>query len=174
MFFDNWPDIARVCIIVASGYLATIVLMRLGGKRLLSKFNAFDFIVTIALGSILASTILLEDVSLSEGLAALAALTLLQLSMSWLTNRFSFFAYALRSEPRILLRDGRFYEDALRYEHIRRDEVEAAIRRHGHGKIEDVSAVVLEADGSLSVICEGKAADCTALRSVLEHDEKAL
>ncbi|MXP25492.1 DUF421 domain-containing protein [Altererythrobacter indicus] len=174
MFFDKWPDIWRILIIAATSYAAIIIILRLGGKRTLSKLNAFDFIVTIALGSVLASTVLLKDTSLSEGLAAIAALVVLQLIVTWSSNRSDWFAKILRSEPRIVLRDGKFLEDAMAQEHIRWDEIEAAIRRKGHGKVEDVTAVVLEADGTLSVICEGKAEDCTALRSVLGPKETSL
>ena len=61
----------------------------------------------------------------------------------------------VRSAPRILLRDGAFLDEALDIERVTRGEVEAAIRKEGHGIIEEVSAVVLETDGTLSVICAG-------------------
>ena len=73
----------------------------------------------------------------------------------------------MRSAPRILLRDGEFLDEALDHERVTRGEVEAAIRKKGGGRIEEVSAVVLETDGTLSVICGPPAAQCTALRSVI-------
>ena len=174
MWFDGWPDIWRVLAITLCAYAAIIVVLRLSGKRSLSKLNAFDFVVTIALGSILASVILLKDVSLSEGIAAFAGLATLQFVVTWLSNRSERFAKALRSEPKLLLSDGKFHDEALMNERVTRDEVEAAIRKDGHGKVEEVTAVVLESDGTLSVICEGEASDCTALRSVLKPGETSL
>ncbi len=174
MWFDSWFDIWRVLAITATSYVAAIVILRASGKRSLSKLNAFDFIVTIALGSILASVTLSNSVSLSEGVTAFAALALLQLMVTWLSNKSRTFAKALRSEPKLLLRDGNFLPDALDNERVTQDEVEAAIRKHGHGIVEDVTAVVLESDGSLSVICAGQAKDCTALRSVLKPGESSL
>ena len=168
MFFDNWSDIWRVLAITATAYAAIVIILRASGKRSLAKLNAFDFVVTIALGSILASVILLKDISLSEGVAAFGGLALLQLAVTWLSNQSQGFANAVRSKPKLLLSDGKFHDDALANERVTKSEVEAAIRKDGHGRVEDVTAVVLESDGSLSVICEGRAEDCSALRSVLD------
>ena len=171
MLFDNWADIARILVSTLLSYIAIVVILRISGKRSLSKMNAFDFVVTIALGSVLASTLLLKDTSIADGVAALAGLAGLQLFVTWLSNRWKGFAATIRSEPRLLLSDGQFHHHALQKERVMRSEVEAAIRKKGHGRIEDVTAVVLESDGSMSVICEGKADDCSALRSVLRPDE---
>lgn len=167
MWFDTWHDIARVLLVALAAYAAMVAILRVTGKRSLSKLNAFDFVVTIALGSILASVILLEDISLAEGLAALLALTVLQFAVTWLSRRSPAFAGLVRSAPRIVLRDGQFLDEALDIERVTRGEVEAAIRQQGHGRIEDITAVVLESDGSLSVIKAGEAAGCTALGSVI-------
>lgn len=174
MWFDAWSDIQRVLLVTLASYVTIIVVLRISGKRSLAKLNAFDFVVTIALGSILASVILTEAVSWSEGFAAFFGLAVLQLLVTWTSNQSRTFAKVLRSEPKLLLRDGEFQDEALANERITRDEVEAAIRKKGHGKVEDVAAVVLESDGELSVICEGKSADCTALRSVLKPGQTSL
>ena len=96
---------------------------------------------------VLASVILLKDITLSEGLAALVALTALQFVVSWASRRSSGIAGLVRSAPRILLRDGQFLDDALDTERVTRGEVEAAIRKKGHGRIEEIAVVVLETDG---------------------------
>lgn len=173
MWFDTWDDITRIALIALASYVAVVVVLRVTGKRSLSKLNAFDFVVTIALGSVLASVILLKDISLSEGIAALLALTLLQFAVTWLSRRFPAIAGLVRSAPRILLRDGKFLDQALDIERVTRGEVEAAIRKQGHGRIEDIAAVVLETDGTLSVITGTSAAQSSALRSVIEPDKKS-
>ena len=172
MWFDTWHDLARILIIALSAYVAVVLILRVTGKRSLAKLNAFDFIVTIALGSIMASVILLKDISLAEGLTALLALTLLQFVVTWISRRSPAFAGLVRSDPRLLLRDGRFLEEALTIERVTHGEVEAAIRKKGHGRIEEISAVVLESDGTFSVLQEQSASDCTALRSVIGPEKK--
>lgn len=174
MWFDSWIDISRVLLITCASYAAIIVILRISGKRSLSKLNAFDFVVTIALGSILASVILTKSVSLSEGVAAFFGLAALQWLVTALSNKSDIFAKALRSEPKLLLKDGEFQDEALANERVTRDEVEAAIRKKGHGHVEEIAAVVLESDGEMSVICGGDASGCTALRSVLKPGETSL
>lgn len=78
MFWDGWYDLARVAVVGRAGYLALIALLRISGKRTLAKLNAFDFVVTVALGSTLATVLLTSTVSLAEGVTALGLLVGLQ------------------------------------------------------------------------------------------------
>ena len=67
IFFNNWQSLGRTFIITILGYILMIFFLRISGKRTLSKMNAFDFIVTIALGSSLATVALNKNVPLAEG-----------------------------------------------------------------------------------------------------------
>lgn len=165
MFYDNLEGLARVLLasILAYGWL--VLVLRCAGKRSLSKLNAFDLVVTVALGSTLATVLLSKDVALLEGALAFCMLALLQ----WLVSRLSVssrrFSKLVRSRPRLLVENGIYREDALTDERVTADEVDAAIRNAGIGRIEDVAAVVLETDGSMSVI-RRSGDELTALRSV--------
>lgn len=152
MLFDNWAGLVRVLVVGTAGYLALILILRISGKRTLSKLNAFDFIVTVALGSTLASVILTKSVALAEGVLALALLVLLQFVIAWLSVRSQRFEGLIKAEPSLLVRNGVFLDAALRRERITREEVLAAVRAQGSADIAGVSAVVLETDGSISVI----------------------
>lgn len=166
MFFDSWYDLVRVAVISALAYAALVLILRLSGKRSLAKLNIFDFVVTIALGSTLATVLLSSEVSLAEGALAFAMLALLQWIVSSLSTRLHWFRDAIRAEPRLLLRDGQLLEQAMRQERITRDEVEAAVRKKGHGGFDAIAAVVLETDGSLSVIADTEVGDGRAVQSV--------
>ncbi|MCE7082440.1 DUF421 domain-containing protein [Streptomyces sp. ST2-7A] len=152
MFFDSWTDLLRVAVVALVAYPALIALLRLSGKRTLAKMNAFDLVVTVALGSTLATILLNRDVSLSEGVLALAMLILLQFVSAMASVRSRRVRKLLKSEPALLLRDGRFLTDAMERHRVPRDEVRQAIRSQGIGAVEDVAAVVLETDGTFSVI----------------------
>lgn len=165
-----WHDsIEQVFTVLLSGlfaYLAIVTLLHVSGKRSLSKLNAFDFIVTIALGSILASTLLSPTTSVTEGIAGMLALLVLQFAVTFISARWHGFAKLVRSEPKLVLCDGKFLDHALKRERVTRDEILAAIRKKGHGRVEDIAAVVMESDGSFSVMQEGPCEDLTALSSV--------
>jgi uncharacterized membrane protein YcaP (DUF421 family) len=70
MIFDGWGSIARTAIVGVLAYAALVVLLRISGKRTLAKMNAFDLVVTVALGSTLATILLSKEVSLASGVAA--------------------------------------------------------------------------------------------------------
>jgi uncharacterized membrane protein YcaP (DUF421 family) len=77
VFFDGWDSLFRILIVGPIAYAALVALLRLGGKRSLSKMNAFDFVLTIAFGSALATTLLSREVALAEGVLVLALLVAL-------------------------------------------------------------------------------------------------
>ena len=167
MFFDSWSDLARVTVISALAYATLILILRTAGKRSLAKLNIFDFVVTIAFGSTLATVLLSSEVSFAEGALAFAMLALLQWMVSWLSVRIHWLRRLVRADPRLVVRDGVLLERAMRVERITRGEVEAAVRRTGHGSFDDIAAVVLETDGELSVIARSDEGDGSTLRSVV-------
>lgn len=166
MFFDGTMAMLRVLAVSILSYGALVALLRISGKRSLAKLNAFDLVVTIALGSTLATIILSKDVALAEGLLALAMLLFLQWGVARLSMVSSMFQKLARSQPRLLLEDGRYRDDAMREERITRPELESVLRQQGHGELSGIAAVILETDGSLSVIPGSRAADMSLLASV--------
>lgn len=162
MWFDTWRDIARVLLVGAAAYVFLVATLRVSGKRTLAKLNAFDLVVTVAVGSTLATILLNADVSFTEGVAALALLAVLQYVAAKL-SRWSIGHAVLTSRPSVLMTDGNIDHDALRRERISVDEIRQAVRSSGHGDLGGVAAVVLESDGSLSVIGTDKMGDGSAV-----------
>ena len=72
----------------------------------------------------------------------------------------------MTAEPTLLLRDGVLLEHALTQQRLTASEVRQSIRASGHGDLNDVAAVVLETDGTLSVITSSQAGDRSALLDV--------
>ena len=147
VFFSGWPSLLRILLVGVPTYLLVLAMLHFGGKHALAKTNAYGLVVTVALGSALASAVLTRQVSLADGL-----LLGLQYLLSTLISRFSWVGSRLTQEPTLLVRDGRMLRQAMRKERVTDSEVLAAIRKHGIDSIEAVAAVVLETDGSFSVI----------------------
>lgn len=154
MFFGTWKDLGRVLVVGLLAYVALVVLLRVSGNRTLSKLNAFDLVVTVALGSTLATVLLDKDLSLGEGVTAFALLVGLQFVVTWSSARSRRFHRLVTSEPVLLVSRGRMLEPALRHARVTEDEIRAVLRKHGVADVEHVDAVVLESDGSLSVLQE--------------------
>ncbi len=152
LYFDSWRDLARVLLIGIPAYVALVLTLRISGMRTLTKLNAFDFVVTVALGSTLATVLLSKDVTLVEGIVALALLVFLQYLISWGSVRQAWFSRMVKSEPTLLVHRGEFLEGAMLEQRVTRGEVLSILRKEGVTAVSQAAAVVLETDGSFSVI----------------------
>jgi len=152
MFFDSWSGLGRVLIVGTLGYVALILILRVSGKRTLSKFNAFDLVVTVALGSTLATVLLSKEVALAEGVVALALLVSLQYGIAWASVRSEWLQSLVKSEPTLLLHNGRFLDAAMLQQRVSREEILAALRESGVSSPHRANSVVLETDGTISVV----------------------
>lgn len=166
--FDNLATFPYTILVGTFGYLGSIVLLRISGKRTLSKWNSFDFVVTIAFGSILASTILSKSTSLLQGMLAFGVLVFYQYSLTFLAARSQLVQKLVKAKPTLLLHKGQLQHKTLVSERVAVGEVLAAIRNSGQSGLSEIGAVVLETDGTFSVI--PKLGDCSAMRDVQGFD----
>lgn len=152
MFFEGWHGVWRVVVMGVCAYPALVVTLRIAGKRTLAKMNAFDLVVTVALGSTLSSILTSKDLALVEGLVALLLLVGLQVLVAFLSSRSERANRVVKSEPRLLVRNGVLLESAMQAERVTEDDIWAAVRKQGLSAIADAEAVVLESSGDLSVV----------------------
>lgn len=150
--FSDAAALARTVLIGIAAYAALIAILRVSGKRTLSKMNAFDFVVTVALGSTLATILVDTSVTLAQGALALALLVALQFAITWTSVRVAWVRRIVTGEPALLARHGRCLPDALLRARVTEEEVLAAVRGAGLAELSKAEAVVLETDGSFSVI----------------------
>jgi len=113
-------------------YARLVALLRVSGKRTLAKLNAFDFVATIALGSVLAS-IVLATVPVVDGIAALTVLIGLQFVVAWSSTRWLFVGGLVKSVPTPLLEDGTIIAVNLIRARVPTSDVAAAVRASGYG-----------------------------------------
>lgn len=166
MLFDTWTGLVRVALVGLLAYAALVVMLRLSGKRTLSKMNAFDLVVTVALGSSLATVLLSKQVALAEGVLALALLIVLQFVVTWISVRSAGFKRFIKAEPVMLFYRGEFLYGIMKKERVTEDEIAAAVRRERIASLDEVSAVVLETDGTFSVVRKAGAEGRSSLEYV--------
>jgi uncharacterized membrane protein YcaP (DUF421 family) len=147
-----FASIPHTFIIGSLAYFFFFGMLRLSGKRTLSQWNAFDFVVTVAFGAILAKTIMPQQTTLLQGAIVLGLLVVWQVILAWLSVRVPMFQRVVKGTPRLLLWQGKFQESALRAERVTPAEIRAAIRSKGITEVEQVGAVVLETDGTFTVM----------------------
>lgn len=147
--------VGEVVVVALGGlgvYLAVIVATRIVGLRSLATMSAFDFAMTVAIGSLVASTVLSKDPPLLLAVVGLAALFALQMAVALLRQRFEWAAWLVDNRPVLLMEDGRMLERAMRKEEVTQADLVAKLREANVLDLARVRAVVLESTGDISVL----------------------
>lgn len=152
MLFQDWATLARILVITPLAYVALLLVIRVSGKRALARLNAFDMVVTVSLGSVLASVAVSPSVTLASGAAAFALLVGLQYLIAFLSVRAHWFQDLVKAQPTLLVRNGELLEDAMARQRVSHWEILQALRQRGLASVHEAAAVVLETDGTVSVI----------------------
>lgn len=166
MLFDGWDELLRMLVVGTGAYAILLIALRVTGHRALSRLNAFDVTIAVAIGSLLANILITSDVSLAEGALAIALLVILQLTVAWFGMQGRGLHNLLKGQPVLLLHKGEMLKDCIRQQGITEAGILFAARTKGVGDLEKIEAVVLETDGSLSVIERVENATLSALADV--------
>ena len=159
--------------LTASGLRWVLLLARVVGLRSFSKMTAFDFVATVAAGSLLANAGAASTAAaFVQSLAALGSIFLVQVVLSWSRNRSERFRRLLDNRPYLLARDGVIFDDALRATRVARADVIAKMREANAIRVDSVRAVVLEATGDISVLHGGDEVDDELLDGVGPDDKR--
>ena len=152
MFFKDFESLRKIVIMAVLFYFSIIVILRISGKRTLSDLNAFDFVVTVTIGSIAATTILSNDTTFTDGIAAISTLVLLQYIVAKLDAHFKFVSKILKSNPTLIYYKGKYMKENMLKMRITEEDILQQIRNQSGTVIENVNAVILESNGKLSII----------------------
>ncbi|AMD00513.1 DUF421 domain-containing protein [Halomonas chromatireducens] len=166
IFFDAPDALLRTAVLGVLGYASLVSLLRISGRRTLSKMNAFDLVVTVALGSVLATVMLSKDVTLAQGVLAFALLVGMQYLVTWTSVRWRWVRRLVTGEPALLFFRGDYLANALVKARVTREELRAAARAAGVADISEIEAIVLETDGSFSVLGQRARSDRSSLEGV--------
>jgi uncharacterized membrane protein YcaP (DUF421 family) len=169
IFFESWQKLGRSLVLAVLAYAALVVMLRVSGKRTLTKLNVFDFVFVVALGSTLATTILSTDTTLADGLLAFAALMGLQVLLSWLCVKSHRLDQIVNGEPSLILHNGQFLYETMKRERVTEEEIRSAIRSQNLATIDDIDSVVLETDGTFSIVWNKREGNESSLKDVPGH-----
>ena len=172
-FFNGWAPVLRTVVLGIIAYVGLVTAVRFAGKRTLAQLDEFDLVVLVAVGNIMASLIVMKEVSLVQGAAGVTVLLMLQVGVTFVVTRAPRLETVLKTQPTLLVFRGRLLTDALRESRVTENEVRQAIRAAGIADMEHAQAVVLETNGSFSVIAaDGKS--WSALRDVAGMPERTI
>lgn len=173
LFFDDIEKLGRIVLTAVLVYILIVIITKVSGKRSTSQLNNFDWIVTVMIGSLGASTILLKDIPFIEGGASIVTLYLLQFLVTKYASISSAFSSFILSEPKIVFYQGQFLPEAMRDERLTYQELESVMRSNGIHSLDEIEAIVFESDATLNVIPKDKNKGTTGISETLKpltHD----
>ena len=166
LFLDDIGGLLRTVFAATILYAAVVLAVRIFGKRSTSQMNNFDWIVTVAIGSLMASGVLLANVTVLESAASIYTLLALQWVLTKIMTRSDAVTKAVKSEPTLLVHQGQILREAVKRERLTEAEIHAAVRQAGYSRVDEIRWVILETNSKLSVIGKDQPRDDP---TVLEH-----
>ena len=151
-FFDDWEPIVRIVVVGVAMYVTLVVFLRISRSRTLSTMSAFDFVVTVAIGSAFGRALTAKSVAFAEAVVAFGLLVALQYVVTWIQIRWPYFRNVITNPPSLLYFRGEFVTEAMRRQRVTKSELQSAVRKSKYGSLSEVEAVVLESSGEFSVI----------------------
>ncbi len=161
LFFDSIEKLGRIALTAVMVYILIVLLTKISGKRSTSQLNNFDWIMTVMIGSLGASTILLKNIPFIEGGMSIVVLYVVQFLVTKYASISPAFSSLIISEPRIVFYQGQFLPEAMRAERLTRQELECAMRSEGVKSLNDIEAIVFESDAKLTIITKDSSSPTT-------------
>jgi uncharacterized membrane protein YcaP (DUF421 family) len=146
---SSLPEIALRTLIV---YVFLVLILRVAGKREVGQLSILDLVVLLLVADAVQNSMVGDNTTLAGGVVAVAVLVSADLLLHRITTRSRRVRRLIEGEPRILVRHGRVMWKALEEEGVDAQELKQALRAHGVARPEDADLVVLETNGSMSVI----------------------
>ena len=171
-FFDSAHSLLWVVVSCAVFYLFIIIITRVVGLRSFTTFSSFDFLITLSMGALLASTVVSREVALLEGFVAIFTLFVLQIGVSLTRARWGWVKKVIDNQPTLLMENGQVLHDNLRAVRITEDELRAKLRGSNVYNYSQVKAVVLESSGDVSILRQpnqGLLPELTTLEGVVRR-----
>lgn len=161
--FDQFVQTVVATVLIYAGAVAAL---RLAGRRTLAQMSAFDVVVTIAIGSTIASTVVPPSPAVSDGLAVLGTMLASQVALAAVRQRFPRTQRVLDFRPRTIFRNGTFdLRSSPASAQVTYEELFSLLRREGIFDLADVHLVVLEPTGNISVARSEPRADSEIMRA---------
>ena len=145
-------DAAQMALRTVVVYIFTLAIVRVSSKRFLGETTAFDFIVSIMLGSIMS-----RAVNGSAPFGPTLAAGVVLLLMHWLFALLAFhsrlFGFIVKGDAILLIKDGVAQPEGMRRAHITENDLTGALRIHTNQTDPTrVKLAYMERNGQISII----------------------
>ena len=162
-----WSHVPLVILTTVCVYSAIILLTRVNGLRSFSKMSGFDFAMTIAIGSLFATTIVTQTPPMLQGITALATIFACQRVVAFLRTQEGSFRRLIDNEPMLLMDGATVLHENLEKVRVTEKDLYGKLREANVVNLKQVRAVIFESTGDISVLCSLPDADDEISEEVL-------
>lgn len=153
--WSGWSDMGWVVLTSVGIYLWILVALRVNGLRTLASFSGYDVVVTVAIGSITATTALSNSVSLVAGLVAVGVLVACQRLLTEFRSNQQV-QRAVDNQPILLVACGELLLDNMAEVGVTHDDIRQKMRLNGAARVDQVAVAVFETTGDVSMVLQSQ------------------
>jgi uncharacterized membrane protein YcaP (DUF421 family) len=133
-------------------FFFVLLVTRIVGRRELASLQPFDLILLVMIGDLVQQGVTQNDFSVTGLVLAAGTIAALTVFVSYSSFRFPLLRPVLDGEPVIVLEKGQPIKRNLDRNRITVEELRAAARLEGYGRLDEVEWAVLETTGQISFI----------------------
>ena len=129
---------------------------KLMGKKQVSQFSLFDYVIGISIGNFTAEMTLNKEVQYINGMMAILTFGLLSYFISKLLNKNIAIRRFIIGTPTVLIDNGKIIDKGLKKVNIDVNDLLEDARISGYFDIAEVDFAIMEANGSISFLPKGE------------------
>jgi uncharacterized membrane protein YcaP (DUF421 family) len=155
LFGGDYPEQPLAILQIAARavvvYSATLLIVRVGKSRIISRTTTIDVILGFILGS-LVSRAVTGSASISGTLAAAGFMVLAHWVFTAMAYRYHWFGTLLKGSSHLVVQEGKPMTKPLRHSHISMHDLVEEMRLAGIGDLQQVHEAFKERNGQISFI----------------------
>jgi uncharacterized membrane protein YcaP (DUF421 family) len=144
--------ISELLIRILLGFIVLFTLARSLGRKEISQMTFFNFVSAIAIGSIAANLVVNQNLSIRNGILALAGWAAFTLIMDIFDIKSKMARKITTGDPIIVIKEGKIVERSLKKSRLDIDALKAMLRQKNIFSLADVDYAIFESNGKLSVM----------------------
>lgn len=133
-------------------YILLTLMMKLMGKRQIGEMQLSELVTTVFLSELAVLAVTDSDIPLLHGVLPLIMLSSIEVIISFISRKSKGFRVLLNGNPIVLYEKKHFIEENLTKARVSTEDIEAQVRINGFENMGEVSKVILERTGKMSVL----------------------
>ena len=137
-------------------YMVIFVVIRIMGKRELSKIQPFELVILILIADLASAPMSSRGISIFDGIVPIFTLLICYIIFTFLTKSSTKMQEGLCGKNVVIIKDGKLIEKEFKSQEYTVADIMSQLRAKDIFKIRDVKYAILETNGNLNVITMDK------------------